>query len=74
MTQRQQFESLYIAKHFCEALRLEEMQYRDALKWMQDEWLGNKYKDPEIEQEWRMYQQEINKNDLCNDIYSGIHY
>lgn len=59
MNKRQRFEAQYISRHFADALRLEEMQYRDALKWMQDEWLGHKYNDPEIEQEWQQFQREI---------------
>lgn len=59
MTQRQQFESQYIAKHFGEALRLEEMQYRDALEWVMFQRLGDIYVDEEINKEWQQFQLEI---------------
>lgn len=50
---RASFEAHYIAKHFHEALRLEEITYRDCLKWMQDNWLGNKYYDEEIQESYK---------------------
>ncbi len=53
---REQFEAQYIAKHFGEALRLEEISYRDCLKWMQDNWLGHKYNDEEIQEAWLQWQ------------------
>ena len=59
MTQRQQFEADYIAKHFGEALRLEEMQYRDALEWVMFHRLGNVYVDEEINKEWKAFQMEV---------------
>lgn len=50
---RSAFEAQYIAKHFHEALRLEEINYPDCLKWMQDNWLGNKYNDEEIQEAYK---------------------
>jgi hypothetical protein len=53
---REQFEAAYIEKHFETALKLEEITYRACLKWMQDEWLGNKYNDEEIQEAWIKWQ------------------
>jgi hypothetical protein len=48
MNNREEFESQYIAKHFSDS----ELSYRERKKWMQDEWLGHKYNDVEIQIAW----------------------
>lgn len=49
---RQEFEAHYIAKHFHESLRLEELTYRDCVRWMQENWIGDRYKDEDIQSDW----------------------
>jgi hypothetical protein len=56
MMNREQFEAAYIAKHFEAALKNKEFTFRELQKWMQDNWLGNKYNDEEIQEAWLEWQ------------------
>lgn len=60
---RKEFEAMYIAKHFAEALRLEEMLYRDCISWLAEHWTGSGYSDPEIQAEW--VELKYNANITC---------
>lgn len=65
MNEREQFEAQYISKHFETALKNKEFTFRELKKWMQDEWLGNKYNDAEIQIAWLEWQLEQHKHDAA---------